>query len=111
MAAGKGNLAVFFTALVFSLGCFGPPEISEDKARELADTALLDFCSAEDVLYSDFGPAEAQTPQDERFKWGYQFLNTTEDPWKKVAVSVSALGEVSVEFDMLPAEPEEEIFP
>lgn len=81
-----------------------PPDITEAQARALADNALMDFCLSEKSICPDFVLKGEEPPTDNRFHWGYHFLNVHTDPWKKVFISVGKKGELSVEFTtMAPA--------
>lgn len=91
-----------------------PPSISEEQARSVAESALLEFCQSENFeenapknLFTEFVFQGQKPPADARFNWTFHWLNKTGDPWKQVAVSVGKTGEMSLEFITLPPNPEE----
>lgn len=85
-----------------------PPDISEARAKQLADEALLDFCQMEGpvgAVCPYFVSKGTQAPTDDRFRWAFPFLDTHAEPWKHVVISVGLKGEISTSYTNPPVDP------
>ncbi len=108
-----GKLLIVASLVVAGLGYLflkpkEAPDISETRARAIAEKQLDQFCGrggeGGDAKCTDFYFKGQFPPSEDRFKWSYHFLSEFTDPRKLVIVSVSPKGEFAVQFEFLPPE-------
>ena len=74
-------------------------DISAEKAKAIAETAITEFCGMENADCGEFFLQGEAPPADARFRWGFRY-QTYAPPIRRVVVSVSGKGEKSISFSL-----------
>lgn len=108
LAAAAAAVVLLGGLAVWNTGFRPPPDITEERAREIADLELLDFCSQPEefeAAHHNFRLKEQRTAADSRFRWTYHFLDDTGDPWHNILIHVGPKGGTNVEYRPEPPAP------
>lgn len=108
---GKGSILLALLALA-GLGAWlwtnrEPDDFSELQAKALAEKTLLDFTTAEEMMYLDFKLKAEEPAADQRFKWSYRYDNVKTEPARRILISVGKKGDYSVAFETFTPDPAE----
>ena len=76
-------------------------DISESKAKEIADEAMIDFCAGEASECGVYGYKGTAAPTDARFTWAFVWVSQFIDPPRKWTVMVGKKGDHSLESQVL----------
>ncbi|MFH2205139.1 MAG: hypothetical protein ABIJ96_18670 [Elusimicrobiota bacterium] len=82
-----------------------PPDITDERAKEIAEGAIYDFAQEESGDFVDFIAQGEQPPKDEKYKWAFHFKNTKHRPCLEVIILVTGKGEKDIEMEGITCPP------
>lgn len=74
-----------------------PVEISEAKAKEIAERGLREFCKRENASCAEYAFKNQEPSTDSRYHWSFHYVAVWATPKTKVIIYVGKLGNYNME--------------